>query len=282
MSEKGKLEKFWLHELTRTAFEDWLDNEPEPVIVIGIGSIEQHGPHLPLGMDSLGARHFIHEVARRTNSVCLHPCWPGYSPHHMGFRGTVTLSEDTLLNVLLDTIGSLAQHGVRRFVLTNHHGGNSNIFRLAMQLAKRYYGVMATAPSGPGETELAKIQADRQKRHWDVHSGVNETSAALHMFPELVEMWRIPEDWEPSLSIDPRLREFMDPDREDYELVSQVRAACGEPDTDDFSSDGIYGVNDPRDADPEQYGRRFEERVKFFVDFIKLWKTIPVPPAFRE
>ena len=282
MSEKGKLEKFWLHELTRPAFEDWLDNEPEPVVVIGIGSIEQHGPHLPLGMDSLGARHFIHEVARRTNSVCLHPCWPGYSPHHMGFRGTVTLSEDTLLNVLLDTIGSLAQHGVRRFVLTNHHGGNSNIFRLAMQLAKRYYGVMVTAPSGPGETELAKIQADRQKRHWDVHSGVNETSAALHMFPELVEMWRIPEDWGPSLSIDPKLREFMDPDRDDYELVSQVRAACGEPDTDDFSSDGIYGTNDPRDADPEQYGRRFEERIQFFVDFINIWKTIPIPPAFKE
>ena len=39
MSENGKLNKFWLHELTRPAFEDWLDNEPAPVVVIGVGSI---------------------------------------------------------------------------------------------------------------------------------------------------------------------------------------------------------------------------------------------------
>ena len=74
----------------------------------------------------------------------------------------------------------------------------------------------------------------------------------------------------------------MDPDREDYELVSQVRSACGQPDTDDFSSDGIYGLNDPRDADPEEYKERFEERVQFFVDFIELWKSIPVPPAYKD
>jgi len=282
LSENGKLKRFWIHELTRPAFEDWLENEPEPVVVIGIGSIEQHGPHLPLGMDSLGARAFVHEVAKRSNSVCVHPCWPGYSPHHMGFRGTVTLSEGTLLSVLMDTIGSLADHGVKRFIISNHHGGNTNVMNLAVQLAKREYGVMVAVPKGPSDTELAKVQAERQKRYWDVHSGVNETSGALHLFPELVEMWRIPDDWEPSLSIDPQLREYMDPDREDYELVSQVRSACGQPDTDDFSSDGIYGLNDPRDADPEEYKERFEERVQFFIDFIELWKSIPVPPAYKD
>ena len=81
-----------------------MENEPEPVVVLGMGSIEQHGPHLPLGMDSLGAKHFVYEVAKRTNSVCFNPCWPGYSPHHMGYRGTVTLKEDTLHAVYMDTI----------------------------------------------------------------------------------------------------------------------------------------------------------------------------------
>ena len=75
--------------------------------------------------------------------------------------------------------------------------------------------------------------------------------------------------------------EFMDPDRGDYELVSQVRAACTEPDTDDFTPSGVYGTNDPRTADVEEAKRRFEERAQFLVDFINLWKTIPVPPAFR-
>ena len=49
------LSKFWIHELTRPAFVDWLENESAPVAVIGIGSIEQHGPHLPLGTDSLAS-----------------------------------------------------------------------------------------------------------------------------------------------------------------------------------------------------------------------------------
>lgn len=282
MSEKGKLSKFWIHELTRPAFENWLENEQEPVVVIGLGSIEQHGPHLPLGMDSLGARAFIHAVASRTNSVCVHPCFPGYSPHHMGFKGTITFSEATMLGAIMDVIESLASHGVKRFVLSNHHGGNRNIMNLAVQLAKRDYGVMVAAPSGPSDTELARVHSDRQKRLWDVHSGINETGAALHLFPELVEMWRIPDDWEPTLDIHPRLREYMDPDRDDYELVSQVRQASSEPDTDDFSDDGIYGLGDPRDTDPEEYSRWFAERVQFFVDFIETWKSISIPDAFRD
>ena len=282
MSEKGKLSKFWITELTRPAFEDWLEHEEHPVVVIGIGSIEQHGPHLPLGMDSMTVKHYIHEVAKRSNSVAVHPCWPGFSPHHLGFKGTVTFSWDTLMGVLMDTIGSLALHGVKRVVIMNGHGGNRNIMNLVVQLAKREYGVMVAAPSGPGDTELAKVHADRQKRLWDVHSGINETGAALYMFPELVEMDRVPEDWTPTLDVDPRLREFLDPDRDDYEAVSQIWGACSQPDTDDFSEDGVYGLGSPRDADPEEYGRRFEERVEFVVEFIREWKKIPTPPAFQN
>jgi len=274
------LSKFWLHELTRPAFEDWLDNEPAPVVVIGIGSIEQHGPHLPLGMDSLGSQAFVHEVASKTNGVAICPVFPGYSPHHMGFRGTVTLSDSTLLAVLMDTIGSLADHGVKRFVLSNHHGGNTNVMNLTIQLTKREFSVMVHAPTGPSKTELAKVYEDRQKRYWDVHSGPSETGSALLHFPELVEMWRI-KDWKPTLKIDHKLMEYMNPDRPDFELVSQVRAACGEPFTDNFTSSGIYGINDPRTADVEESRKRFDERVQFFVDFIKEWKKIPVPPAYQ-
>jgi len=282
MSENGKLSKFWITELTRPAFEDWLEHEEHPVVVIGIGSIEQHGPHLPLGMDSMAVKRYIHEVAKRTNSVAVHPCWPGFSPHHLGFKGTVTFSWETLMGVLMDTIGSLALHGVKRFVIMNGHGGNRNIMNLVVQLAKREYGVMVAAPSGPGGTELAKVFADRQKRLWDVHSGINETGAALYMFPELVEMGRVPKNWTPTLDVDPKLREYLDPDRDDYELVSQVWGACSQPDTDDFSSDGVYGLGSPRDADPEEYAKWFEERVEFVAKFIREWKKIPTPPAFQD
>ena len=277
---KGKLERVWIQELTRPAFEEWLENEPAPVVIIGVGAIEQHGLHLPLGTDSLGVCRFIEEVARRTNSVCVLPCWPGYSPHHMGFKGTITFRAETLLNVLLDTIGSLAAHGVKRFVLINFHGGNTHIVNLAAQLARRRFKVMVATPRGPAQTELAKKIRYRMQRYFEVHSGPRETALALHYFPELVEMWRL-EGWRNTFKVHPKLMEFMNPDREDYELVSQVFMACLEPDTDDFTSSGQYAITDPREADPEEAAKYIEERIRFLVDFINLWKTIPLPPAYR-
>jgi len=281
MSEKGKLTRFWIWELTRPAFEDWLEHEPTPVAIIGIGSIEQHGLHLPLGTDSLYIRDRIHKIAERTNSVCIHPCWSGYSPHHMGFKGTITFSEETFLGVIMDTISSLAEHGIKRIVLLNAHGGNTNIMSLAAQLAKRKFKVMIATPSGPSDTETAKKIEYASKKYNEVHSGPRETAGALVVFPELVEMWRL-EDWKSTYKIDPKLMEFMDPDREDYELVNQIRRACSEPDTDDFTSSGVYAITDPRTADVELLKKSLEERTQFIIDFINLWKTIPIPPAFRD
>ena len=281
MSVNGKLSRFWVQELTRPAFEDWLEHEPAPVVIIGIGAIEQHGTHLPLGTDSLGVARFIHDVASRSNSVCIHPCWPGYSPHHMAFPGTVTFSAETLLNILLDTIESFAQHGVKRIVLINYHGGNDNIMKLAAQIAKREYRVMVATPHGPNDTETAKKIQDRMKRYFEVHSGPRETAFALHYFPELVEKWRL-DDWENGVVISEQLQGFMDPDREDYELVSQVFNACLGPNTEDITRTGQYATSDPRKADVKEAATMAEEATQFLVDFIKLWKTIQVPECYKD
>jgi creatinine amidohydrolase/Fe(II)-dependent formamide hydrolase-like protein len=151
---------------------------------------------------------------------------------------------------------------------------------LVAQTAKREFDVMIAVPSGPGGTELAKIQKERQQRYWDVHSGTNETSTAQALFPELLEMWRLPEDWKPSNNMTKELKEMRNPDREDWEVVSQVFGACAEPDTDDFTTDGVYGWNSPLDADPDEAAARIEERVEFIAEFIRRWKKIPTPPAF--
>ena len=281
MSENGKLKRYWLWELTRPAFEDWLKNEPAPVVIVGLGSIEQHAVHLPLGCDSIGLTKFIYEVASKTNSVCLHPCWAGYSPHHMEFAGTVTLSWNTLLNVALDTIKSLAHHGVKRFVLINYHGGNTNIMKLAADIAKREFRVMVATPEGPQTTELAKKIKERMQRFLEVHSCPRETSYALHYFPELVEMWRL-EGWENPTLIPKELREFMDPSRPDYETVSQIFNASIGPNTHNITKTGQYSTNDPRAGNAEEGKAMADEAVKFLVDFINTWKKLPVPPGYRN
>jgi creatinine amidohydrolase/Fe(II)-dependent formamide hydrolase-like protein len=199
----------------------------------------------------------------------------------MGFAGTVTLRETTLLSVLMDTVESLSRHGIKRFVVVNIHGGNTPIVNLFIQRAKREFKVMVAAPNGPSDTEIGKLHMDRQKRHWDVHSGPTETGTALHLFPDLVEMWRL-EGWKATLEMDPELMAFLNPERDDYELVSQIFRASVEPDTHDFTASGVYGKNDPTEADPEAAKARFEEKVDFLATFIKTWKGIPLPPAFQD
>jgi len=89
------------------------------------------------------------------------------------------------------------------------------------------------------------------------------------LFPELIEMWRI-NDWTPTLQLDKMLMGFLDLDHEDYELIEQDRAACAEPNLDDFTPRGIYGTNDPRTADVDEAQLRYEERVRFLVNFINI------------
>jgi creatinine amidohydrolase len=281
MSENGTLSKFWVQDLTRPAFEDWLENEPVPIVIIGIGAIEQHGIHLPLGTDSLGVVEYIYDIANRTNSVCHHPCWAGFSPHHMSFAGSLSFTAETLMNILLETIESFAYHGVKRFVLINFHGGNTNTMNLAVQMARRKYKVMIATPMGPTDTETAKKIQDRMARYFEVHSGPRETAFALHYFPELVEMWRL-EDWENGMVLPQELQEFMDPDREDYELVKQIFNASLPPNTEDITRNGQYATTDPRNADVEEAAISMEESTQFVVDFINLWKKIPTPRGYKQ
>jgi creatinine amidohydrolase len=123
----SKLPHVMLHELTRPDVEEWLRSDPVPVAIIALGSCEQHGPHLPLGMDTLHATAYARAVAERTNSIAVAPCLPGYSPHHMGFPGTLTFRDTTLRDILYDVCESLGRHGVKRQVIVNGHGGNREI-----------------------------------------------------------------------------------------------------------------------------------------------------------
>ncbi len=280
LSIEGKLSRFWIHQLTRPAFEDWLENTENPVVIMGLGAIEQHGPHLPLGTDSLDTMAMVEEVARRSNSVCVLPSWVGYSPHHMGFKGTITYSEETYLGVILDTIGSLSEHGVKRFVFYSGHGGNMPVLNLAMQMARQRFKAMCYYAMGPRKSEVSEKIRERMVKYNDLHSGVNETSAALHLFPHLVEMWRL-DDWEPMLKVGSQVREYMNPDQPNPEMARQVAEASREPSTHHFTSDGIYGVNDPRTADSEEYAQRFDERAQYIADFIQLWRTVPTPEGYK-
>jgi creatinine amidohydrolase len=106
------------------------------MVLIPVGSIEQHGPHLPLNCDLTAASEVSLRVARKIGAVVAPPIVPGVSTHHMPFPGTITLSPSTFIKLVKEYCGSLSRHGFMDLVLVNGHGGNSASLTIASAEAR--------------------------------------------------------------------------------------------------------------------------------------------------
>src|SRR5919202_479943 len=119
-------------------------------ILIPIGSIEDHGPHLPLNTDNIIVESVCFEVARRASDEILSlPVLPvGFEDHHMDFPGSLTSSMETLLTFFADAAMSLARHGFTHIMLVNGHGSNASLVELAARKAVLASGAIVAAMAG--------------------------------------------------------------------------------------------------------------------------------------
>ena len=93
--------------------------------VVPVGSLEQHGEHLPVGTDAMVAEEVCLRAAARaaTDVLVAPPIWTGFSPHHLRFGATASLRAETFLTLLRDVVGTI-RPWLPRLVLVNGHGGN--------------------------------------------------------------------------------------------------------------------------------------------------------------
>ncbi len=99
--------------------------ERDDRVIVPVGSTEQHGPRAVIGTDHLVPAGIAREAGRRCGVLVAPTLTYGMSLHHMAFPGTVSLRPSTLLQVTYDVLASLSQHGFRRVLLLNGHGGNT-------------------------------------------------------------------------------------------------------------------------------------------------------------
>lgn len=259
--------RVWLHELTRPAFEEYLAGEPKPVALIPLGSIEQHGPHLPLGTDILGAMRVVELTARKANAIGVLTTLVAYSPHHLGFKGTITLSEETLIHYLTDVIASLAHHGVRRVMLVNMHGGNEEIAALVARVAGRQTGVFVAKPRSQTFTITPELIASL-----DIHAGEMETAVMLAVAPDLID-----EDRRESFATTEQLPDdvlaLLDAKRPDAFLAQQV-ANLHIGDTHTHTASGVYGFKRPQDARAADGLKFLDDLSSEYARYIDLWRRV--------
>lgn len=109
----------WLHEMKWPEVKDYL--KKKDVILIPIGSTEQHGRHAPLGTDSFVAIQLAEDASQEADVTSAPPLFFGWSPHHMVLPGTISIEPSVLQTLLFQMIKSLSVHGFKNFIVINGH-----------------------------------------------------------------------------------------------------------------------------------------------------------------
>lgn len=161
------------------------------VLVVPIGSHEQHGHHLPTGTDTILVNEIAHLGAHRAGGdvpiLVTPPIWTGYSPHHMPFGGTITIGLETMLSLVRDVVDSALENGFDALVLVNGHGGNKSITSdLVSEIGIEHpevdvHGVTYFTLAGSFVDEVRDSDPGGMG-----HGGEFETSLMLYLRPELV------------------------------------------------------------------------------------------------
>jgi creatinine amidohydrolase len=163
------------------------------LLVVPVGSLEQHGYHLPTATDTLLADAVAHGATEATDAPVLvtPPVWTGLSPHHLPFGGTVSLERETLATLLEGIADTALENGFDALLFLNGHGGNAALVdAVAVSVGADHPDVEVSALT---YYTLAADVAD-EVRDSDVggtgHGGEFETSLVLHCYPELVDVDR--------------------------------------------------------------------------------------------
>jgi creatinine amidohydrolase/Fe(II)-dependent formamide hydrolase-like protein len=156
------------------------------VALLPVGSIEQHGPHLPLDTDAFDAAHLAKKVAEGCTDPkpLVLPLIPyGVSYHHEDFSGTISVGPETLSKLVYEIGMGVARHGITKLVIINGHGGNKPALHYAAQMINRDARIFTCVDTG--ETSDPDIIPLAETPN-DVHAGEIETSTTLAVRPDLV------------------------------------------------------------------------------------------------
>ena len=159
----------------------------DSVAILPVAAVEQHGPHLPVGVDD-----FINEGIVRAamalmpdNALVLPPCHVGKSNEHQAFAGTLTLGADLLIRLWTAIGESVARAGLRKFVMLNSHGGQPQIMDIVARDLRVRLGLFAVAANLSGLNPDGWLFSAAERRH-GIHGGASETSQMLSLRPDLV------------------------------------------------------------------------------------------------
>lgn len=156
----------------------------DPRLIIPIGALEQHGPHLPLGSNVLIARRVAVDLSAEFGVLRAPTMYYGVNVHsERQYAGTATLRQKTLHRAINELLASWEEHGLREFIIITAHRHEPHLDALAGLITDRARVRVVSL----WDVEIGDL-LERQPGH--LHAGEAETSVMLFLYPELVKMER--------------------------------------------------------------------------------------------
>lgn len=248
--------KVILHEMSWIEAEESLTESD--VVIIPVGSNEQHGPQNPLGTDHLIAKSIAEETAKKAGVTCLQVVPFGVSSHHKQFWGTIFVSSNVFKDYVKDVCLSLSYYGVKKIVIVNGHGGNlCALMEMAREL--RDLGIFISVFQWWNAAN--RLLPDLFKSGEKGHAAAMETSVNLALHPDIVNM---------SVAVD----------EETHKHAVKTEGVTLPLSTIDETSSGVFGVSTTASA--EKGAEVFEAVVDKLVEHVNLLKESGVKSLMQK
>ncbi|OGK67776.1 creatinine amidohydrolase [Candidatus Roizmanbacteria bacterium RIFOXYB2_FULL_38_10] len=264
-----KLSSYWLQELSWKDVETYL--KKESIVIIPVGSTEEHGLAGPLGLDSYAAIALAEDVAKKTGVLVAPPLWYGDSSHHLGFAGTISLKTSTLVSVIEDMSESLARNGVKKILIINGHKSANLPAILSAVKNLHEYRLPGVFFAVADPMKIAKGVASKIKVNVEHHVGELEVSHVWYKYPHLIKKEKLTNkgiDYEKIFS-----------QYSQYDLLGKSKEVIDIPwnsyEQKAFAPDGSF--SNSSQASPEKGKEYHDYMVNVLVDFIEWPKKYKGP-----
>jgi creatinine amidohydrolase len=233
----------------------------QPVVIIPVGTVEQHGWHLPMNVDNFLISSVCAEVGRRApeDALVMPVVSYGFNWHHIDFPGTIGIEIDHLMDFLFDITKSLAYHGFKKIILVSGHGSNTTLLEL---VARKTVIETGTLCASFMYLNIVRDAVTRIVESPISHACEWETSLYLHLAGERVQM-------------DKAVRDYDIPPSEFFRRANNAAVGMMEW-WSSFSESGVVG--DATLATAEKGAEIFDLTADAFVRLVREFRARPIRP----
>lgn len=239
----------------------------EPVILIPIGAVEAHGPHLPLGADTMVAHEVSVRAAEQSEALVVPPIWYGYAAYWRKYAGNISVRAELVKGLAEDIIHSLLPFGLQRFIFVNNHSSNEEVLEFAARELREKHGLHFAHfyPWRVMPQFAAEFYDDFAAASG--HGAEPATSVMMHLYPDDVDM---------GLAVKDGLSQY-----HGLDMIGGNAARVGGVsvelyvDMDEINPSGVMS-GDPFVASPERGRLLLERTAAILADFTTKFRNLPL------